>query len=615
MYFANPWGLLGLLAIPLILFIHLFQRRFPRLDVGGLHLWISPEQVKTAGVRRDRIPITRSLILELLIAALLACLLAQPKLANLSGTTHWVFVLDDSASMLAESTDGVSFREKAIQEIEARVDDSGRGARVTLVLTGPRPTMLAGPAVDWKTARQALSEWTPQKTKHQFQAAWDMAAAMTVSSGKLAFLTDSVSDSLLVPGKMEVVSVGSVLPNLAFETARWSIDPASLQANLYLRIRNFGDSAADTFIIGSVNNQEIFRQQVELPASQSRPFSVPIPGGIKSVNVSLESSADRLATDSRLVLIEPGLRSLKYKNLLPPDHSAYSSIGRLVNSMVNVVEASSLEEADLVFSPLDQLNSVTESIKSNHVWQVSIGPASLDSATLEDATNTSGPFLVDRRNPILEGVALQGTIWSGIQSVPVGMSPMISVGPKILFGENESANHRRFLFNIDFQRSNFADSPDFPILFSNLIQQCRNTKPGLRRWNYQLNEIVAFQLDPKLINTERTSPLRMVHQANETVLPRLAAVELPPLTQTGVYEIFDQQALLARFAANFFDGEESDLSKLKTAVVAPRISSNAVTVETELSPWIWILLIGLGLALAIWNWIGLQTGAKKRVMG
>jgi len=39
MIFATPWGLLALLAIPGIVAIHLFRRRFPVRPVAGLFLW------------------------------------------------------------------------------------------------------------------------------------------------------------------------------------------------------------------------------------------------------------------------------------------------------------------------------------------------------------------------------------------------------------------------------------------------------------------------------------------------------------------------------------------------------------------------------------------------
>ena len=38
MIFATPWGLLALLAIPGIIAIHLFRRRFPVRPVAGLFL-------------------------------------------------------------------------------------------------------------------------------------------------------------------------------------------------------------------------------------------------------------------------------------------------------------------------------------------------------------------------------------------------------------------------------------------------------------------------------------------------------------------------------------------------------------------------------------------------
>ena len=72
MSFANPWGLLALTALPVIAAIHLFHRRYPRLEVSGLHLWGVAQMTHTPGRRRERLPITASLILELLAALVLA---------------------------------------------------------------------------------------------------------------------------------------------------------------------------------------------------------------------------------------------------------------------------------------------------------------------------------------------------------------------------------------------------------------------------------------------------------------------------------------------------------------------------------------------------------------
>ena len=77
MSFANPWGLMALAALPAIAAIHLFHRRYPRFEVSGLHLWGVAQMTHTPGRRRERLPITATLILELLAALVLALALAR----------------------------------------------------------------------------------------------------------------------------------------------------------------------------------------------------------------------------------------------------------------------------------------------------------------------------------------------------------------------------------------------------------------------------------------------------------------------------------------------------------------------------------------------------------
>ena len=153
MYFANPWGLLGLISLPVIVAIHLYHRRFPPLMVAGLHLWGAEVQVRTAGRRRDRLPITASLLLELLAALLLTFVLSRPRVGDLTSVTHLVVVLDNSASMMGKPFgERQSFRDAAIEELKQRVDALQRGSVVTIIMTGRRPVMLAGPAIAWESA-------------------------------------------------------------------------------------------------------------------------------------------------------------------------------------------------------------------------------------------------------------------------------------------------------------------------------------------------------------------------------------------------------------------------------------------------------------------------------
>src|SRR3989442_10262806 len=101
MMFTTPLGLLALLAIPAIVAIHLFRRRFPTRPVAGLFLWQVVRQTPESGGKISKLPVTASLILECLAALAFALIIAGARLQPAGVSEHLVVLLDDSASMAA----------------------------------------------------------------------------------------------------------------------------------------------------------------------------------------------------------------------------------------------------------------------------------------------------------------------------------------------------------------------------------------------------------------------------------------------------------------------------------------------------------------------------------
>ena len=195
MTFTYPLGLLALLAIPAIVGIHLFRRRFPIRPVAGLFLWHTLRQTPTEGRRIDKLPITVSLILECLAALALALILAGARLSPAAVTQHLVVVLDDSASMAAKNAHGESARDRAARRVLAEVDRLGASARVSLVLSGERPSVLAGPAAYAVEARPALERWKPEAAHHSLALGIRLARELAGASGRLMVMSD------MPPGK------------------------------------------------------------------------------------------------------------------------------------------------------------------------------------------------------------------------------------------------------------------------------------------------------------------------------------------------------------------------------------------------------------------------------
>ena len=178
MIFTTPLGLLALLAIPAIVAIHLFRRRFPVRPVAGLFLWQTARQ--TPGRRRTiaRLPITTSLLLECLAALALALILAGARLSSAGVSPHLVVLLDDSV------VDGGGQRARrerarpggAARARRARSSWSRTRASRSSAAASARRCSPVRPRSPSKRGR-ALEAWKPDAPHHSLRSAFSWRAS------------------------------------------------------------------------------------------------------------------------------------------------------------------------------------------------------------------------------------------------------------------------------------------------------------------------------------------------------------------------------------------------------------------------------------------------------
>lgn len=592
MYFANLWGLAALLAVPLIVVIHMYQRRFPPLVVAGAHLWSSEVRQSLAGRRRENPPVSASLLLELLAALVLALLLADPHAGAAARSTHLVAVIDNSASMQAWSPEAgnKSFREAAIAELEKRAAELPRGSVVSLILTGPRPTLLAGPAVAWREAREKLAGWRPNLPRHAFEPAWDLGLQLIDASGQLLFVSDHLPPETSAFGRLECVAVGRSLDNLAIGAARWNHDPASGAGQVYVRVQNHGRRPATCDVVGRRSGREIFRKAVSVREYEAASFETDVPGGLGLLSLELANARDALEIDNRANLVEPQSRSVRVAVDLPQENAS-----RLLKRVLDVLPATQLTDtstANLAFGAAGE-----EFEPGGARWWFGIGPISADESALSLAKDLIGPFLLDKRNPLVEGVTLDGVIWGGAQPVNRDVTPIIGTTQLPLLSKLNLAHATGYLMNIDFARSNLAESPDWPILIANLVELRRADLPGLMRWNYRLGEDIRFRLYEGDIDPSGGGELQLVHAGKSRTLARTPVVELSAPDAPGVYDVQDNSKTIGRFAVNFQDSEESNLLALGSGHREPKLVSTESTVILD-KPFSWLIIVGLATIVA-----------------
>src|SRR3978361_1505403 len=123
-FFANPYGLLGLLAIPAILIIHMLREKSRRLRVSTLFL-LAPIPPRTPrGRALHFIQNSWPLWLQLLCALLCTWLLADPRWVRANSFQSVTVILDSTASMSAS-------RARVLTELPAALRAQGRLASET----------------------------------------------------------------------------------------------------------------------------------------------------------------------------------------------------------------------------------------------------------------------------------------------------------------------------------------------------------------------------------------------------------------------------------------------------------------------------------------------------
>lgn len=601
MEFANPLGLLGLLSLPAIVAIHMFHRRYPPMLVAGLHLWGSEAPAPAAGRNRERPPVSRSLVLELLAALLVTLVLAQPQVSASGSVTHLIAVLDNSASMSGVGTDQSTALKRAVSEIRQRMRTTPSGSRVTVILTGQRPVMLIGPAATWDDAEAALIGWRPALAGHDALPALDMASQLSANGGEVVYFTDDLpADDTPLPGNIEVVALGKPLGNIAFTAARWTIDSHTLTGSVFLRVRNSGSEPVVTTITGRSNGETVFRSEIELAAAEEKPLQTQVTGGSGRLQIDIESAGDALPLDSRVHLIEPQIRTVHIATSLPADFSGAESLQRVLSVLPDVDLGPSIDEADLVIGRAADLPDSRRSL-----WWLGLGPIDASDAGREAAKDLVEPYLIDKRHPLLEGVSLSGVVWGGVQDLPLEATPLISSGDRLLLSRLNGTLTTALLLNIDLSRSNVTESPDWPIFLSNLVELRRDALPGLRRWNYRLNEDIRFRLFEGTTESDDAASrsLTLTTNGRSRPLARAAVVELPTLDQTGVYTVRDGDQVIGEFAVNYFDASESDLTHLRTGHRSRQLEPEVPDYTIE-NPFTWLIMAGIfvTILLAFADW-------------
>jgi len=624
-WFTNPIGLFAFAAIPAVIALHLFRRRHQELAVSSLFLWLSPEARESSGRRRQPLRRTPSFWLELAAAFLAALFLSGfNPLAN-ADAVHLIVVLDDSASMSADpatsfalsgnqgsastnspsstsANNQSSTHQRLSERLEQEFDRLGRRTRVSLIRSGIRPTLLCGPGALIPEAREALQNWRPTAPGHDPRPALSLARELALGH-EIWFLTDrDPGQGEALGDEVRVIGFGASTSNAALidvrrQSGEQAVGEEAVVGNdlVSCNVRLYGESKITNQLEVLVSGEVMVTRQFELEPGKDLSFQFPLPPGTPAVQLRLQP--DAIHVDNLATLYPNPDRTVAIGFQLDDGLAEHLRLADFASALPAVRLTPDLAQAHLIFAH-DAAPQPAWSLVLPH--EPGNGGGSTGGGGAEAFLRG---FLPEKRHPLLRGMTFEGMLWSRARNFsPLGL-PLLSVGNHALIGESVLGRASVFMVNLLPLRSTLAQSPDWPILVSNLVEMRRDALEGPRSVNLVAGQAFEYLRQGRaqfLLNGGSIVDKNFASDGN------LRIEDLPPAAN---YLLSLEQQPLVRFAVNFMDPAESDLASASSFENPPTVSSTDLAQQNYAeSPMGRILLLLLtALLLADWLYLGRRS--------
>lgn len=215
MSFSNPLGLLGLLAIPVLILIYIIKSKYTEQTIPSTYLWTLSERFLKRKNPLKAITGIISLILQILAVIFISIALAHPVFVLKGRANDYCFILDGSGSMNVIE-DGKSRFERGKDEIRRIINSAADGSTFTLITTGNTTDMIYKESDDKRMAVRRLNETKAAFVEADFNGATSVAQSYFNEnpSCKFYLVTDK---NVPEPVNTEVISVFSEARNFAVD--------------------------------------------------------------------------------------------------------------------------------------------------------------------------------------------------------------------------------------------------------------------------------------------------------------------------------------------------------------------------------------------------------------
>jgi Aerotolerance regulator N-terminal len=575
-----PLALIALATVPALAAIYILRNRFRRRQVSSLVLWQFHDQSKSGGAKIRRIQLPLLFFLELLTLFLLVAAACGPRWKFPQSSRPLIVVLNDSFSMRA-TENGVSTQARARQFLKTLFD--GQPPPFTrLILAGTEPRLLGSTVKSWSEASDLLGQWQCWSPNAAMDPALTLAAELGRGQANILVLTDhEPPDKKITNPRLEWHAFGQPMDNFAIVNA--SRTAFGDEDRCLLEIANDSGEARSTQLLLQTGSNIVQRSMISLGPHLSQRMVFNLPSTAPPLHASLPP--DALDADNQVELLPPVRKRVRVLVAL-----TNQDLATLANRALDATgfRAAISQNPDLVIQSSDlPIGSNAWSL----VW------------TTSAATNAyTGPFVVDNSHPLAAGLALDGVVWAGAAATNApGNIPVILAGNVPLLSEREDLLARRHItLNLNPPFSTVQNTPDWPILFWDILSWRVAEMPGLKENNARLGTEVVLKGDG--------GPVTIIDPGGKkSFFPEVSSELSIDTPVPGAYSVAMGNST-DQFSVNALSVDASDLSPCTTGQWGRWSDDVAQRFEEASATWILGLLALAFLATHLW----LLTTAKGK---
>lgn len=554
----NPWGLLALAGLPVILAIHLLRRQSREVRASTLFLLDKIPTSKEGGRRLQNLRQTLPLWLQLAAVCVLALMLAQPRWIDQASQAQIAIVMDSSASMGA-------FREKALQTLDKLMTAQSRQAvTVDWTILSSDGSRLAAGSKREEILKKVTENWQPTLRHHDPTDALRIASSTIRSEeNPVIYLTDHTSET--DRPDIQWIACGEPLDNAAFVGCTVQDDKWSAL------VRNF--SPRDRTIRWRIKGEESPWQELALKAGSLATLEGSF--AANSDRIALELEPDVLTIDNLLPIVKPQPKILN----LALSTSDENTLGQRISRLAEPVTRDPSQPTDITIATYDPLSP---SLPSGNAIIFVQDPAASQKPLTAPLVTQNTPLMTDLN---WQGLRVRNTLGLPFKTTD---TPLLWQGTRPLIFLRSTPEGRQLILNFDLTTSNLSQLPAFPILLHRFLEEIRKTKPTFEARNLDTNQPLTLPGHGKL-----TTP----------TTPDFLTIPSP------------QNTPLLTASAQFLDPAESDLQRSGTSTTSTtdfnkieKHQINAVAIDLILSSLL------LGLLLVNWN-LTSQGSSRNHPMG